>query len=428
MYEQLLQFIWQYSLYRPGGLCTTGGEPVVVVFPGRRNTDAGPDFLAAKVRIGEVLLVGNVELHVRGSDWYRHGHQHDPAYRNIILHVVYRDDAPGPEHTPVLALEERIPEYVLNRYTSLLQTHQQIPCGRELQRVPLLTREAWLQRLLADRWEEKLAEWEALLRRAAGDWRVLLYWRMAANFGFRTNALPFLLLAQSLPLNVLARHREHLEELEALLFGQAGMLEARFREEYPRRLQEVYRYLQHKYRLMPLQAHIWKFLRMRPANFPSLRLAQFAALVHRSLHLLTRILESTTAEDIHELLDVAASPYWDTHLRFDEPQSRSVKKRLGAASVENIIINTIAPMQFLYAYHHGMQARQRQAVELLESVAAEQNSIVGLWQRNGWNPANAAQSQALIQLYHRYCTPRRCLECSIGLRIIREEGAAGDHR
>jgi len=422
MHETLLQFIWQYSLYRPGQLHTTDGEPVTVIFPGRRNTDAGPDFLAAKIRIGNVLLVGNVELHVCSKDWFRHGHQHDPAYRHIILHVVYRDDAQAQGGAaPVMELAGHIPDYVIRQYTYLLQTHQRIPCGKELHRVKTITGESWLVRLLAERWEEKLTDWELLLRRASGDWRSLLYWRMAANFGFRTNAMPFLLLAQSLPLNILARHRDSLEQLEALLFGQAGMLQGDFHETYPRALQDEYRYLQQKYRLMPLQAHIWKFMRMRPANFPSLRIAQFAALVHRSLHLLTRMLEKTTAAEISALLDVTASAYWDTHVRLDEPQQRCMKKRLGEASVRNIIINTIAPVQFLYAHHHGMKAQQQQALQLLEAIAPEQNSIIALWEAAGWQPVSAAQSQAMIQLYNHYCTPRRCLECSIGLSIIRGE-------
>ncbi len=420
MHEKLLQFIWQYSLYRPVGLCTSEGEPVTVVFPGRLNTDAGPDFLAARIRIGTTLLVGNVELHVHTKDWLRHGHQHDPAYRNIILHVVYKDDARGKDpSSPLLELGGHIPEAVIRQYTGLLQARQRIPCTSELHRVKLMTRESWLNRLLAERWEQKLTDWQALLEQARGDWRNLLYWRMAANFGFKTNEMPFLLLAQSLPLNLLAKYREDPLRIEALLFGQAGMLGEDYGEEYPRQLQQEYVYLRHKHRLEPIPLHLWKFLRMRPANFPSLRIAQFAALVCRSLHLLTRILERTTVSELAALLHVTAGAYWDTHVRFGEVQQVAKTKRLGDASVRNIIINTIAPIRFLYAHHHGMREQQVQALHLLEAMQPEQNNIVAVWREAGWEPLNAAQSQAMLQLFNGYCSPRRCLECGIGLNILR---------
>ncbi len=420
MHEKLFQFIWQYSLYQPGRLFTSEGEPVTVIFPGRLNKDAGPDFLAARIRIGTTLLVGNVELHVHAKDWLRHGHQHDPAYKNIILHVVYKDDARGKDMpSPLLELANHIPEDVLRQYTGLLQARQRVPCASELHRVKLMTRESWLNRLLAERWEQKLSDWQALLERARGDWRNLLYWRMAANFGFKTNETPFLMLAQSIPLNLLAKYRENPLQIEALLFGQAGMLTEDYGEDYPRLLREEYTYLQHKYRLEPLPLHIWKFLRMRPANFPSLRIAQFAALVHRSLHLFTRILERPTVRELTELLQVTAGTYWDTHVRFGEVQQVASPKRLGDASIRNIIINTIAPIRFLYAHHHGMREQQVQTLQLLEAMAPEQNSIVTVWRETGWEPVNAAQSQAMLQLFNGYCSPRRCLECGIGLNILR---------
>src|SRR5690606_11644146 len=179
----------------------------------------------ARVRIGPTLLVGNVELHVHARDWLRHGHQHDPAYKNIILHVVYKDDLRGKDMpSPLLELVNHIPEDVIRRYTGLLQARQRVPCTSELHRVKLMTRESWLNRLLAERWEQKLSDWQSLLEHARGDWRKLLYWRMAANFGFKTNETPFLLLAQSIPLSLLAKYREQPLQIEALLFGQAGML------------------------------------------------------------------------------------------------------------------------------------------------------------------------------------------------------------
>jgi hypothetical protein len=285
--------------------------------------------------------------------------------------------------------------------------------------VKSITKEGWLSRLLAERWEQKLTDWNVMLDNSAEDWRNLLYWRMAANFGFKTNATPFLLLAQSLPLNIPTRHKDNLLQLEALFFGQAGMLDDDFNDDYPRELQREYDYLKKKYKLKPIPNGLWKFLRMRPVNFPSVRIAQFAALVHKSLHLFSQILETHSVKDITPLLDVRASSYWDTHYRFDAVQERPSPKTLGNSSIENIVINTIAPIQFLYAARQGTSQLQEHALQLLEAVPAEQNHITRLWEENEWPAENAAQSQALLQLYNNYCSARRCLECTVGLNIIR---------
>ena len=258
-----------------------------------------------------------------------------------------------------------------------------------------------------------------MLENSAEDWRNLLYWRMAANFGFKINATPFMLLARSLPLNVLGRHRENLFQIEALLFGQAGMLDDDFTDEYPRALQKEYDYLRKKYQLKPLAVHLWKFLRMRPANFPTIRIAQFAALIHKSIHLFSQIIETHSVKEVEPLLDVTASEYWNTHVRFDEAQTNSAPKSLGKSSIQNIVINTIAPIQFLFASRQGVSSLHELALTLLENVPAEKNNITSIWSNDGWVAANAAQSQTQIQLYNNYCTQHRCLECTIGLNIIR---------
>lgn len=420
MNEMLLQFIWQYRLYNPASLRTTQGDPIVVVHPGVRNTDAGPDFEAARVKVGKETLVGNVELHVRTSDWYRHAHTSDLRYSNLILHVVYEDDV-AEEILPFakLVLGSHIPAYVIDQYTNLIQTTHAIPCAAQLPKVSSISKEAWLNRLLAERWETKLSEWRDLLSASAGDWRNLLYWRMAANFGFKVNAAPFLMLAQATPLNVLARHKDNLFQIEALLFGQAGMLEGSFREVYPNELKKEYEYLSTKYKLHSIPVHIWKFMRMRPPNFPTVRIAQFAALVHRSVHLFAQLAERASVQEIVELLQVSASSYWTTHYRFDEEHTRPYVKALGADSVDNLIVNTVAPIQFLYAHYHGHTSQQEAAIDLLAALAADHNNITSLWAKHGWQPENAAQSQALIQLFNKYCSSKRCLECAVGLSIIR---------
>ena len=424
MNEMLLQFIWQYSLYNPTRLLTTSGEPVTIVHPGKRNFHAGPDFEEARIRIGDTLLVGNVELHIKTSDWNRHGHNSDAAYDNIILHVVFEDDEPqSGKLFQTLQLGSHIPPYVIDQYTNLIQTTQPIACARQLPKVNELTRESWLNRLLAERWECKLKDWEDLLQLSAGDWRNLLYWRLAANFGFKVNAVPFQMMARSLPVNILAKHKDNIVQLEALLFGQAGMLEKTFREDYPNELKAEYHYLKQKYQLQPVPSHLWKFLRMRPANFPTVRIAQFAALIQKSVHLFSQIIESGSVKELHSLFQVSASEYWNTHFTFEEVQKRSTVKALGSHSIDNIIINTIAPVSFLYAHYHGNIRDQEQALNLLSSVPAEKNKYTALWEENNWKPRNAADSQALLQLYNNYCSGKRCLECSVGLNIIKESYA-----
>lgn len=420
MNEILLQFIWQYSLYNPQQLSTTTGEPVTVIHPGRRNTDAGPDFFEARIRIGQTLWVGNVELHVHTSHWKQHGHEHDAAYHNIILHVVYRNDvAHPPEYFPLLELGPQIPAYVIHKYTHLVQADRQLPCAGELHKVSSIVKESWLNRLLAERWEQKLSEWQQLLRRSAGDWQLLFYWTLAGNFGFRVNAAAFIQLAQSLPLYILARHRGNALQTEALLFGQAGFLEQAFEETYPQLLQKEYHYLRRKYSLQPIPVHLWKFMRMRPANFPTVRIAQFAVLIQQSVHLFSQIIETTSIAGMMQLFDVTAGEYWDTHCRLDEPAKNVSPKHLGPTSVHNIIINTVAPIRFLYALQHGQSLQQERALQLLEELPAEENNVLAVWATHGWTAENAAQSQSQIQLFRKYCSSKRCLECSIGLSIVR---------
>ncbi|MCF8450149.1 MAG: DUF2851 family protein [Taibaiella sp.] len=420
MNEALLQFIWQHSLYNPAGLQTVAGEPVIIIYSGRINRDAGPDFLEAKVKVGQTILVGNVELHNRSSDWLRHGHQNDTAYQNLILHAVFENDvAEVAANTPTIVLKNHISEKIMETYARLIKTTNKLPCAGQHTFVKDITKESWLSRLLAERWEQKLSDWNVLLENSAEDWRNLLYWRMAANFGFKTNAAPFLMLAQSLQLNIPTRHKDNLLQLEALFFGQAGMLNGDFIDDYPRELQREYEYLKKKYKLRQIPEGLWKFLRMRPVNFPSVRIAQFAALVHKSLHLFSQIIETHSVKEITPLLEVKASSYWDTHFRFDVLQEQKSPKTLGKSSIENIIINTIAPIQFLYAARQDTSILQELALLLLENVPAEENVITRLWEENNWPAANAAQSQALLQLYNNYCSKKRCLECTIGLNIIR---------
>lgn len=421
MNEDLLQYLWKNVLFQPGSLRSTDREPVTVLHPGTQNDHAGPDFLNARIKIGTTVWAGNVELHIRTSDWHKHKHSANPVYHNIILHVVYEDDEPlGGASFPTLELKSHVNEEVIDRYRRLMALNHAIPCAAQLPRVPELIWGNWLDRMLAERWEQRLGEWQLLWLQAGNDWRTLLYYRLAANFGFHVNRDAFLELALSIPLNVLVKHRNSLLQTEALLFGQSGLLQSVQQDEYMQQLEKEYHFLRRKYQLTPMLAHRWKFMRLRPFNFPTVRIAQFAMLIHQSLELFARLMEIKHAAELMPLLEIHAGAYWDNHFRFGEATGELQVKYLGRDAVLNIMINTVAPMQYLYSRLQGKSSLHENSVNLLHSVKAEDNKIIREWHAVGVDVHNAAQSQALLQLFHQYCSTKNCLNCAVGNRLVRK--------
>lgn len=424
MNEQLFQYLWKNSLFRPENLKTLSGESLVVLFPGRQNINSGPDFLDGRIKIGDTVWAGNIELHLKASDWKRHKHDADSAYQNIILHVVLEND----EHSdtgnfPTLVLNEHLDKEVIFRYQKLMGKEGAIACFKHIGNFSEIKWHAWLNHLLAERWEEKLSEWERLWEKSGKDWRQLLYFRMAANFGFHVNREPFLQLALSLPLRVLAKHRTHLHQVEALLFGQSGLLSVSTGEDdYMIQLRKEYHFLRRKYELTQGQAFQWKFMRMRPSNFPTIRIAQFAMLIHKSLDLFSKMMEVKSEKEIIPLLDLRASSYWDNHYRFGVETSEKVFKKLGREAMRTIMINTIAPMQFLYAKLQGVDNLVEKSVNLLQSLPPERNNIIREWEAINIRPRDASESQALIQLFSNYCSSKRCLNCAVGNHLIKDSG------
>lgn len=420
MTEALFQHLWQHGLFRPEGLKTTSGEDLTVIHPGRINTDAGPDFKEGKIKIGNTTWVGNIELHIKSSDWQKHQHEADPLYQNIILHVVLEDDINKDlGNFPTLVLKPNLYSWAIERYQKLMDSPKVIPCQDQIAQFPSLPWQAWLNRLLAERWEQKLLDWTDLWEQSGKDWRQLFYYRLAANFGFHVNQTPFLMLAQSIPLKVLATHRSRLIQIEALLFGQSGMLSvAEGADPYLTQLRQEYHFLRRKYDLESIPVYHWKFLRMRPANFPTIRIAQFAALIHRQMNLFSKMMDLHSEKEVQQLLEVTASSYWDQHYRFGVPTQQRQAKRLGQAAIRNLIINTVAPMQFLYAQLQGSPELIEKSVDLLASMKAENNKIIQQWEQIGKPPKNAAESQALLQLFNQYCQEKRCLSCAVGHYLI----------
>lgn len=421
MQEAFLHYLWRLKRFDLTNLETTQGEPIDILHSGDYNRHAGPDFTNARLRIGDTLWAGNVEMHLLASDWWKHGHQDDESYANVILHVVLEEDQPvtrtGGQRLPCLELRRRIPPGLSGQYMKLIHQEAWIPCRHQVAEVSELTRQLWLERLLVERLQEKTEWLRTRLEANKRDWEETFYQSLAQSFGMRVNADPFFQLAGRLPLKLLQRHKDQLLALEALLFGQAGLLSPDQQDEYPRKLRREYDHLRRKYSLTPLPGAVWKFLRMRPANFPTIRIAQLATLIHQSGHLFSKMLAAQNCREIEHMFEVRLSNYWKDHYLFDKVSNRQ-PKMLGRTTVHHFIINTIAPFLFLYGKERQEFKYQDRALRLLEELPPEDNRDIHQWQALGIHPDSAYQTQSLLQLKRRYCDERRCLDCAIGNAIL----------
>lgn len=424
MNEDFLHYIWKFGLFDVDGLKTTAGDDITIMQRGSHNLNAGPDFFNARVKIGETLWAGNVEIHTRSSDWARHNHTADEAYKNIILHVVFEDDKPvlDSENKPVatLVLKGRIDLKFYNTYKNFTDARGWIPCETSLPNVDPFIVEKWLERLAIERLERKSKAVLDLLAANKGSWQETFYQLVAANFGFKVNSEPLGLLARSIPENYLGRQKNNDLQIEAMLFGVAGMLEAEFIDEYPNKLKAEYKFLKAKYKLQTLPGHIWKFSRMRPDNFPTVRIAQFVALILKSNGLFAKVMNTQRTQALKDLFNVRAGEYWDTHYVFDKPSAEK-PKQLGEASVNNILINSVIPALFAYGIERNERYAKERALSLLSKLPAEENTIISGWGRLGVKIDTALQSQAAIELKNMYCDEKKCLFCSIGTHLLKND-------
>jgi hypothetical protein len=416
MTERLLQYIWQFQYFNTRNLHTVNGESLEVIQRGTYNTNQGPDFLNAKVRTAETTWAGNIEMHINSSDWFSHHHSEDKNYSNIILHVVWKNDNNHELPFPTLELQPIVSSVLLGRYEELMQSALFIPCQEHIKSVPPITITAWKERLLVERLQQKALYIVNLLRGNKQHWEECFWWMLAKNFGIKINAEAFEKIAQSIPMNILTRHKNQVQQLEALLMGQAALLDKTFSEAYPNMLRREYIFLQKKYKLKKAHAPLY-FLRMRPANFPTIRLAQLAVLVHESHHLFSIIREAEELDPIRKLLKVTANDYWHYHYLFDE-ETEFRKKVLGEQMIQNILINTIIPMLYAYGYANNNESFKTRAILWMEKVNAEKNSITLGFQLLGLENRSAFDSQALIQLKNFYCNYKQCLQCAVGNQLI----------
>lgn len=427
MTERLLQFIWQMQYFNKSALHTASGDQLSILYPGQYNTNQGPDFLEARISIANTKWAGNIELHVKASDWKLHKHTADQNYSNIILHVVWIHDEDIYDEkgkpVPALALNDKVPKILLQRYEELMYNHKIITCESNLHTVPEIIWDSWKTRLTAERLEKRGLMIGRYLAETNAHWEEVFWWLIARNFGTPVNSNAFEAVARSVSINILAKHKEQIQQIESFLLGQAGLLNSDFTDAYPIMLKKEYRFYKKKYNFAPVYEPV-HFLRMRPGNFPTIRLAQLAMLIHHSTHLFSQVKSAASVSDVVKLLQVTANDYWHYRYRFDEA-SACKEKKLGKQMIHSILINTIIPIVFAYGHIHKEQAYKNKAVSWLEDIAAENNNITREWQQLGIRNANASDSQALIELTREYCLQKRCLNCAIGTCILKKAEGGG---
>jgi hypothetical protein len=425
MTEDFIQFIWQYQYFDKNKLKTTQNQSLTILEVGNRNIHAGADFHYGKILLDEIEWIGNVEFHNKASDWNIHHHPQNPAYNNVILHVVWTDDKPvlRADQTPIptLVLQDRVNPHWLTKYKQLLYNQEVIPCGAQFREVDNLKKIMMLDKALSQRLHQKSEFVLDLLEKNQADWEETTYQLLAKNFGFKVNSEAFLRLAQSLPFKILLKHRSSLKQLEALLFGQAGFLEVADNQDiYTQELKQEYDFLAHKYQLNEQKLTIsdWKFLRMRPANFPTVRLAQFAQLIFENPSLFSFFLQSEVS-DLFQKLNFKMSDYWQNHYQLSKESSQKSANRLGKSAIENILINTAVPLLAGYSQAKANQDWMDKALQILENLGAEDNQILKMWADLGLKVKTAFDSQALLELYNHFCLPKKCLQCTIGMSLVK---------
>ena len=420
--EQLLHYVWKHKIFSLKELKTTTGQQVEVIDTGLANTDAGPGFFNAKLKLDGVLWIGNIEIHERSSDWFKHGHHADTGYNSVILHIASEIDTEisrsNGERIPQIQLI--CPEAVRTNYKELLETDSYPPCYRIIPSLPPFTAHSWMTALQMERFEQKATLLNERLKRCQGNWEDAFFITLARNFGFGLNGDAFETWAHRLPFRAVDKHRNDLFQVEAIFFGQAGILEDSDGDGYYLRLKKEYTYLQHKFGLIPMDASLWRFLRLRPANFPHIRIAQLACLYHRAYGLLSRIMETETLQGVRDILKGGTSEYWLTHYTFGG-SSPSRPKTLSNTSLDLLIINTVVTFLYAYGLHKGNRVLCARAGSFLEELKAENNYITRMWEQCGMKASNAADSQALIQLKKEYCDKKKCLYCRIGYEYLKRK-------
>ena len=420
MKEELLHYVWKFQCFDKKGIKCNNGDTLQILNPGRHNQDAGPDFLEAKIKLNDTIWAGNIEIHVHQSDWKKHQHQDDPKYQNIILHVCYFMDETLPELdsiAPTLVLNGNVKPSLLGKYRLLNENKRWIPCESIIK--PIILQEQiplFAFPLVLNRIERKCKDVQAIFHQQKSDWEATNYVLIAQSFGSRVNKFGFEQLAKATPYKVLMKHSTNLFQLEAILLGQAALLPKNSEEDYVNDLIKEYDFLKKKYKLTPLQKTIWNYAKLRPANFPDIKIVQWANFIHQFPKAFTSFIE---LEDVNQFYKtkIEASEYWNTHYRIGKDSIKR-KKKLSKSFLNILLINAATPLIFFYGLKNKDNARSEQALNILEQIPAEQNSIIKKWKELGYQAGNALESQALLELKNEYCDNIACLKCRIGMKLL----------
>ena len=434
--ENLVRYVWKHRLFPLTPLQTTDGLPIEVIHPGMENRNDGPDFFNAKVKIDGTLWVGNVEIHGKASDWMLHGHDANKRYDSVVLHVagIVDRDIKRTDGTPIPQLELPVPAHIQSNYDELRKTEHYPPCYRVIPELSTLTIHSFLSSLLYERLDQRTTQIAERYEAHDKNWDDALFATIARNFGFGSNGDAFEEWARHMPFRAVDKHADNLLQVEALFFGQAGLLEeesipAYYREAladdtYFQALRREYTFLSHKFSLHPMSHTAWRLLGMRPANFPHVRIAQLAKLYHERRISVSHLMNATNRVALSELLRVEATEYWDTHYVFASTPSTPIKKRITDNAITLLLINSVAPFYYSYGRRKDSEQHCEQAIALLEQLKAENNYIMRNWSDCGILVKNAADSQALIQLKKQYCDRKDCLRCRIGYEFLKKEYGA----
>lgn len=425
MKEKFLHFVWKFQLFENYPLYTTQKEPIEILNRGTWNyKDSGPDFNMAKIKIGDKIWVGNLEIHTYSSDWDNHHHSSDKAYSNVILHVVFHHDTEidflNKNEIPTLELQKYIPKETLFNYKQLMANEEKfIPCKNNLFTVQSEVVHVWLERVLIERLERKSKEIEKEFLQNDKNWERLLFKKLAYTFGLKINAEAFLIWADSFDFKVLQKIQKNHDYVYALFFGQAGFLEEPTTDEYILKLQSDYEFLRNKYGLLSMNSSSFKFFRLRPVSFPTIRLMQLATIYIHYQHLFTFLIGTKSAEKIYQVFrDLEFPDFWENHYTFKKESKRKFTKKITNDVVERIMINVLIPVKFVYAKSIGKDISE-ELLDLLRSLPTEQNSIIEKFAEIGLKAENALGSQALLELKKYYCDEKKCLNCTIGLKILK---------
>lgn len=422
MKEDFLHFIWKEQLFDSFQLTTVDGQSVLIIDKGNYNHHSGPDFFNCQIKLDSILWAGNVEIHLRSSDWYRHQHQHDFAYENVILHVVLEHDMEvtrkDGSYIPTLILNNRFYKEAYYRYQRFFKSDSLIyPCLPHANKISQDIISSTLEKNLLDRIDDKSKIIFEQLERTKNNWDESFYHLLAKSFGFKVNAVPMQLLAESIPLTIIERESFELLKIESLLFGMAGLLDTINESAYQKKLKAEYKNQQNKYDLKSLHPSIWKFGKLRPSNFPTIRIAQFAMLLYKQKRIFKRCLNASATENLYKIFNVEASEYWTTHFHFENNAAPKMKL-LGRESIDNIIINTIIPFCYAYGMHIGNKALLEKSIGWMNEMPAENNKFTRSWSKSNYKFRNAGDTQGLLQLNQKFCSMNKCVYCKIGSTIL----------